>query len=1215
MKRMMIAVIVALGILFSAAFSAELVRVETQSTILSSTPAFTALRMEIPAAQVLNRLDNLFDGERSDEGIGELIAIAGTGTPVLRVRDYQLGEVVASGRLDNEQSAASLADFVTMSEPVVIHDLRIVKLNVNPVVRDARGDVRVVTAVELEIETSGSGGVNTIAEPTSFSFAFYPIYRHLIRNLDDAYPNIAVDGPGRILYLMKNDLLTVLGPAQPWQTYLDWKVRKGWTVQVVGLTDLSESGIRNTISAAYHDAGQPRLDYAVIVGDHDGAYGVSTISHPNPENNEPGFGDNDYYTVEGNDQLPDVLHGRIAAQSPTEVIAFVNKVIRYEADPERNSMQWFHSGTFMAGNFSDGSGTYPVTPVWNMEWARQRLLQSGCLNDADTCYYHSPLDPPPSWCTQTMINDINAGVCVVMYRGWADSQCWQYPIFCINHVDQLHVGKKNPAVFATVCGSGKFTEPICLGEKWTTGIGSPSTSNGAIAFYGASDLHTNTRHNNAMLAGITEALLIDGLRSMGEITYSGELEGWRQYPRERDGGINALAYYYIWHVFNILGDPEVPLTICEPRDFNIWTPENVGMGETLLPVSVTSAGLPVQGAVVTVRGAGMNSVVTRLTDEYGLCYLPLNFNETGTAQMTIWRAGYFLVDRALPVIAYAFDPHVAGATFSDGNDNQLNPGEEVSGTLQIRNAGSEASAYSGTLTSLDARLLVLSSGEFTVPSTAPGATQNSSSVTFRCADGVPEGDHLMVRALITNGTWSAQRDFYLEMYAGDPQIVSVVVNDGNNGFLDPGETASLDVTVRNAGRQAAGSLHAQLSSFDNAISFPDRDTGWPALGIGEQAVNNDQIRVTAAAGVTPGRQVNLRFVFNQGGTTTVLKNYLLTVGQVSINAPTGPDAYGYYAYENIDAGFSKTPTYNWIELIGDPNATLVGMRDDSANVIDLPAPFRYYGVEHTRAWICSNGWISFGRATIPEFRNWEFPSPIGPPYMICPFFDDLVGDFTWPNDDTLHYVYTKYDAGASRFTFEWSCYNRRGFLSETPGFQNVAPEKFEVILEYDSEGDDDILFQYHTVNNMDQTNNYATVGIQDSLHENGLNLTFSNFYPLSVDTLRNGRAIRLSTTPPDNFLGADEPGALSPTQFVLKEAYPNPFNPTTEIGFELAERGAVSLRIYDMLGREVTTLVDEVRSAGSYTVMFDGSALSTGLYFARLEQGTNSMVRKLMLVK
>lgn len=1219
MKRVILGVLV--GVLaIIGVVSAEMVKVEARSTVLSSSPQLTVLNFEIPQDQVLLRTQNLFDGERSDEGIGEFIAIAGSGTPVLRVVDYVLGDVI-SGRLDEEQIAAGSTEFVTMSDPVIIHDLRVVKINVNPVLRDARGDARVVTSVQIEIETAGAGGINSIAEPTSFSYAFNPIYRRMIRNLDDAFPNIPVDGPGRILVLARSNLLGAPGNLQdapPWQAYLDLKRHKGWTVDVVGLTDVSLNAIRVIVSEAYHDVNQPSLDYVILVGDNDGTYGIPTVVHPNPENSEPGYGDNDFFKVAGDDFLPDVLHGRISAQTPTEVITYVNKVVRYETNPDRTNPQWFHSGTFVAGNYSDGSGTYPVTPVWNMEWSRQRILEAGCLNDADTCYYHSPLDPPPTFCTQFLVNDINAGVCVVMYRGWADSQCWQYPSFCNNQVDQLSVGRKNPAVFGLVCGSGNFAlgSTACLGEKFTTGVGSPSTSNGGIVFYGATDLHTNTRHNNAVLAGITEALLVDNLRSMGELTYSGELEAWRQYPRERDGGDQAQAYYYIWHVFNILGDPEVPLTICEPRDFNIWTPEAVAIGETILPVSVTSGGLPVEHAVVTIRGAGMDEVVTRTTDQYGTCYLPLAFTQAGTAEMIIWKGGYFMVQRALPVNAFGYDPTVASVTITDGNDGQLNPGELVSGVLNIRNMGTEATSYTGTLVSLDARFNVLGSGDFTVPVTNPGQTQPSSSLSFRCTNGVPDGLRMMVRATITNGTWSAQRDFLIEMYAADPQIVSVFVNDGGNNILDPGESVSLDVTVRNAGRQTAGNLACAMGSFDNSVTILDADGSWPAIGIGEQAVNNNQLRIQAAAGVAAGRQVNLRFVFSQGGTTTVLKNFLLPVGAVTVNAPTGPDEYGYYAYENIDAGFAKTPSYNWIELSDDPNATRIGLKDDSANVINLPAPFRFYGVEHSQAWICSNGWISFGRARIAEFRNWELPSPIGAPYMVCPFYDDLVGDFTWPNDDTLHYVFTRYDAAQSRFVIQWKCYNRRGFLTETPGSQNVAPEIFEAILEFDNDGDDDVLVQYHTVNNIDQANNFATVGLQDSLHLRGLNLTFSNFYPASVDSLRNGRAIRFTTTPPDNFLGADErKDGTIPAEFMLHEAYPNPFNPTTEIEFDLAERGAVSLHIFDVLGRNVATLVNETRAAGSYRVTFDGSGLSTGLYFARLEQGSQAMVTKLMLVK
>ena len=83
----------------------------------------------------------------------------------------------------------------------------------------------------------------------------------------------------------------------------------------------------------------------------------------------------------------------------------------------------------------------------------------------------------------------------------------------------------------------------------------------------------------------------------------------------------------------------------------------------------------------------------------------------------------------------------------------------------------------------------------------------------------------------------------------------------------------------------------------------------------------------------------------------------------------------------------------------------------------------------------------------------------------------------------------------------------------------------------------------------------------------------------------------------------------------LSQNYPNPFNPTTLISYQLPVSGQVTLKVYDMLGREIATLVSERENAGSYSVKFDGSRLSSGVYFYRLQAGSFSQTKKLMLVK
>jgi len=85
--------------------------------------------------------------------------------------------------------------------------------------------------------------------------------------------------------------------------------------------------------------------------------------------------------------------------------------------------------------------------------------------------------------------------------------------------------------------------------------------------------------------------------------------------------------------------------------------------------------------------------------------------------------------------------------------------------------------------------------------------------------------------------------------------------------------------------------------------------------------------------------------------------------------------------------------------------------------------------------------------------------------------------------------------------------------------------------------------------------------------------------------------------------------------YKLEQNYPNPFNPSTKITFSIKDAGFVSLKVYDLLGREVATLVNERRSAGIYDVNFNASSLGSGVYFYTLSSGGFSQTKKMMLVK
>jgi hypothetical protein len=81
------------------------------------------------------------------------------------------------------------------------------------------------------------------------------------------------------------------------------------------------------------------------------------------------------------------------------------------------------------------------------------------------------------------------------------------------------------------------------------------------------------------------------------------------------------------------------------------------------------------------------------------------------------------------------------------------------------------------------------------------------------------------------------------------------------------------------------------------------------------------------------------------------------------------------------------------------------------------------------------------------------------------------------------------------------------------------------------------------------------------------------------------------------------------------ENYPNPFNPTTTINYQIPTSGLVSIKVYDMLGREVATLVNEVKTEGIHTIQWNASGFSSGTYFYRIQTENFSEIKKMTLIK
>jgi hypothetical protein len=147
------------------------------------------------------------------------------------------------------------------------------------------------------------------------------------------------------------------------------------------------------------------------------------------------------------------------------------------------------------------------------------------------------------------------------------------------------------------------------------------------------------------------------------------------------------------------------------------------------------------------------------------------------------------------------------------------------------------------------------------------------------------------------------------------------------------------------------------------------------------------------------------------------------------------------------------------------------------------------------------------------------------------------------------------------------------------------------------------------------SDNYTTIA---SVSGNGTSTSIHNYAysdKLSVSGKYSYRLKQVDFSGEVNYSKAVEADVNAPVQFGLNQNYPNPFNPSTTINFSIAKAGNVSLKVYNLLGQEVRTLLTGFKAAGSYTVNFNAEGLNSGLYLYKLETESFSQVKKMTLLK
>ena len=196
------------------------------------------------------------------------------------------------------------------------------------------------------------------------------------------------------------------------------------------------------------------------------------------------------------------------------------------------------------------------------------------------------------------------------------------------------------------------------------------------------------------------------------------------------------------------------------------------------------------------------------------------------------------------------------------------------------------------------------------------------------------------------------------------------------------------------------------------------------------------------------------------------------------------------------------------------------------------------------------------------------------------------------------------DAGVEYFVF-------RGYVRSYP--QN-PPDTCRIVLEYRT---DTISAPLRVFDTHSLCNTIQWQLVRDSvLAPKGTRLIRIRLISTRFDGAENDAYYdALSLVALSASLGVESEANQSPKGFSLAQNYPNPFNPTTNFQFTIGDLRFVELRVFDLLGREVATLVNEERRAGSYSVTWDAANVPSGTYFCRLKAGSFEETKKIILMK
>jgi hypothetical protein len=1093
--------------------------------------------------------------------------------------------------------------------PVVFRDFRMSRISVYPIRYEAAArELKVASSLTVRV-SYGSGVVVNPKKSNKRAIApsFGEIYRGMILNYEQVLQRNfygVEEGREMMLCIMPDEF------EASFQVYADWKRQSGTDIHISTFTDIGANAsnpeiIKTHITDAYFNWDYPPT-YVLIVGDN-GVFPLKTITYP-----DYSFAYEDFFVeIDGNDFFPDVMIGRFTNQGDYRMRVMINKFQLYEQNPYIADTSWFKHGVCCSNNAYESQ-------VETKRFAAQMMREEGHFHTVDTM-----MSDGNSWgsgCTYTIndvLNTINGGISYLNYRGEGWSNGWNSNCSAVHTGDLsgLAVTQMFPFVTNIGCGVAMFNTGggNCFGEEWVQ-KGTISEPKGAVAFVGPTS-NTHTTYNNKIDKGIYQGMFKEGLRTPGQALNRGRLYLYAVY-----GTDPWVEYHY--RVYCILGDPSIKIWKEVPKAVNVTHPTALSIGYNQAEVTVTyaSGGLPAVNADVCITGPDVFK--TGKTDAQGKIFMGVvpqtqdTLTVTVTGEEVVPYQGIMTVAQSNVHVGPSNNPTVED--ISGNTDGLINPNENTEITFTLKNWGLQtADNVEATLTTNDTNVVIVTSGAITFGNISSGNATVGSPFQIYVKPNCPLDYHLSVLLNVSSGasSWTYQ---YQHLVLGprlnfNEYVVLDNLASTPNNRLDPGETATLLVSLKNDGFDKATDVSGILRSLDPFITITDSTGLFYSIYPGSISPNTgDYFEVSVDPLCPVGHLPEFTLELNSSAgsypyNTTI--DFIVPIALPTTADCTGPDGYGYYAYSSEDTLYQQAPVFDWYE-INSIGTEFVAATSEVTTTVSLPFTFKYYGVDYTDVRISTDGWIAFGNGTQTTYDNQPLPYNDVVAGMVAAFWDDL---HNAANENGKIYYYS--DLANNRFIIEWD-----GIGHWNDG-STPKPEVFQVILLDPSvyltpTGDGEILIIYNSLTS------YAsnTVGIENHTQDDGLQYVFNNAYDLTASALKDEFALKFTTHLPTIYLTDENLTQNNDHGYQLSQNQPNPFRNETWIEYTVPQRSTVGLSIYNIKGQLVRILQNKEVAAGKYAVKWDGlnangNKVSSGIYFYKITSDEFTDTKKLFKLK